>query len=121
MTKSRIRNSYRQLFIRQEILPLQSQYIFSVLLFVVKNKVLYTTNQEIHNITTKSNINLHPPVCNLTAFLKRAYYSYIKLFNQLPLKKSLTNEIKLFKTALKRFLNLRSFYIFQEYFEYSYK
>ena len=73
MTKSKSRDSCRQLFKRLEILPLQSQYIFSVLLFVVKNKDLYTTNQEIHNITTSSNTNLHPPVCNLTVFQKGAY------------------------------------------------
>jgi len=60
-------------------------YIFSVLLFVVKNKDLYTTNQEIRNITTRSNINLHPPVCNLTVFQKGAYYSGIVFYylNQL--------------------------------------
>jgi hypothetical protein len=52
MTKSRSRDSCRQLFKRLEILPLQSQYIFSVLLFLVKNKDLYTTNQEIHSIKT---------------------------------------------------------------------
>ena len=86
MTKSRNRDSCRQLFKRLEILPLQFQYIFSVLLFVVKNKDLYTTNQEIHNITTRSNTNLYPPVCNLTVFQKGAYYSGIKLFNHLPLK-----------------------------------
>ena len=97
MTKSRNRDSCRQLFKRLEILPLQSQYIFCVLLFVVKNKDLYTTKQEIHNITTRSYTNLHPPVCNLTLFQKGAYYSGIKLFNHLPLKiKSLSNEIKLF-------------------------
>ena len=105
MTKSRSRDSCRQLFRRQEILPLQSQYIFSVLLFVVKNKDLNTTNQEIHNITTRLNINLHPPVCNLTVFQKRAYYSGIKLFNHLPLKiKSHTNEIKLFSLISIRLL-----------------
>ena len=37
MTKSRSRDSCKQLFRRLEILPLQSQYIFSVLLFVVNN------------------------------------------------------------------------------------
>jgi hypothetical protein len=93
MTKSRSRDSCRQLFKRLEILPLKSQYLFSVLLFVVKNKYLYTTNQESHNINTRSNINLHPPLCNLTIFLKGAYFSGIKLFNHLPLKiKSLSNE-----------------------------
>ena len=93
MTKSRSRDSCRQLFKRLEILHLRSQYIFSVLLlFVVKNKNLYTTNQEIHNITTRSNTNLHPPVCNLTVFQKGAYHSGMKLLNHLPLKiKSLSN------------------------------
>jgi hypothetical protein len=113
MTKSRSRDSCRQLFKRLEILPLQSQYIFSVLLFVVKYKNLYTTNQEIHNINTRSNINLHPPVCNLTVFHKGAYFSGIKLFNCLPLE---INEIKLFKPTLKRFPNLHSFYSVEEYF-----
>ena len=121
MTKSRSRDSCRQLFKRLEILPLQSQYTFSVLLFVVKNKDLCTTNQEIHNITTRLNTNLHPPVWHLTVFQKGAYYSVIKLFNHLPLKvKSLSNEIKLFKPALKRFLNLHSFYSVDEYLEYSF-
>jgi len=95
MTKSRSRDSCRQLFRILEILPLQYQDIFSVLLFVVKNKDLYTTNQEIHNITTRLNIYLHPLVCNLTIFQKAANYSGINLFNHLPLKiKSLSNEIK---------------------------
>jgi hypothetical protein len=121
MTKSRSRDSCRQLFKRMEILPLQSQYIFSVLLFVVKNKDLYSTNQEIHNINTGSNINLHLPVCNLTLFQKGAYFSGIKLFNHLPLRiKSLSNEIKLFKPALKRFLNTHSFYWVDDYLEHSY-
>ena len=108
MTKSRNRDSCRQLFRRIEILPLQFQYIFSVLLllFVVKNKDLYITNLEIHNFTTRLNIN--PPGCNLTVVQKGAHYSGIKLFNKLPLKiKSLTKDIKLFKPALKRFHNLK--------------
>jgi len=114
MTISRSRDSCRHLFKILEILPLQ--YILSVLLFMVKNKDLYTTNQEIHNITTRSNTNLHSPVCNLTVFQKGNYYSGVKLFSHLPIKtKSLSNEIKLFKPALKRFLNLYSFYSVEEY------
>ena len=38
MTKSRSRDSCRHLFKQLGILPLQSQYIFSVLLFVVKKR-----------------------------------------------------------------------------------
>ena len=95
--------------------------MFSVPLFVVKNKDLYSTNQEIHKINTGSNINLHLPVCNLTLFQKGPYFSGIKLFNHLPPKiKCLSNEIKLFKPALKRFLNTHSFYSVDEYLKYSY-
>jgi hypothetical protein len=83
MTKSS-RDSCRHLFKRLEILPLQSQYIFFVLLFVVKNRDLYSNNQEIHNINTRSNINLYLPMCNLTLFQKGAYFSGIKLFNPFP-------------------------------------
>jgi hypothetical protein len=91
------------------------------LLFLVKNKDLYTTNQEIHSIKTWSNINLYPPVCNLTIFQKAVYFSGIKLFNHLLLNiKILSHEIKSFKPALKRFLNLHSFYSVEEYFKYSY-
>jgi len=121
MTKSRGRDSCRQLFKRLEILPLKSQYIYSALLFVVKNKDLFATNQEIHNINTRCNINLHPPVCNFTVFQKGVYFSGIKLFNHLPPNiKSLSNGINLFKPALKRFLFLHSFYSVEEYFDYRY-
>jgi hypothetical protein len=104
MTKSRRRDSCRQLF-KIEILPLKSQYILSTLLFVVKNNDLFTTNQEIHNINTRSNTNLHPLTCNLMVFIKGVYFSGIKLYNHLPpYLKNLSKEIKLFKPALKRFL-----------------
>ena len=60
-------------------------------------------------------------MCNFTLFRKGAYLSGIKLFNHLwPKIKSLWNEIKLFKTALKRFLNTHSFYSVDEYLEHSY-
>ena len=119
MTKSKGKDSCRQLFKRLEILPLKSQYILSVLQFVVKNKKLFTTNQEIHNLNTRCNINLHPPICNLTLFQKGVQFSGIKLFNHLPPNiKSLSNEIKPFTTALKRFLLLHSFYSVEEYLNY---
>ena len=121
MPNSRSRESCRLLFKKLEILPLHSQYIFSVLLCVVKNKDLYTANQEILIINTWFNMNLHPPTCNLIVFQKGAHFSGIKLFNHLPSHiKSLSNEIKLFKPALKRFLHLHPFYTIDEYFSRNY-
>jgi hypothetical protein len=43
------RNQIKQLV----ILPFISQYIFSVLLFVVKNRAHFTTNYDSHNIPTQ--------------------------------------------------------------------
>jgi hypothetical protein len=42
-----------QLFKNLKILPLKSQNIFSFLLFVAKNRDLYESNSEIHNINTR--------------------------------------------------------------------
>ena len=42
------------------MLPLVSQYIFSFLLFVVRNRELYKSNFDIHNINTRHRTDLHP-------------------------------------------------------------
>jgi hypothetical protein len=87
---------------------------------VVGNRDLYTANQEIHGISTRYNTNLHLPIANLTVFQKGAYFFGIKLFHHLPRSiKILSNEIKLFKPALKRFILLHSFYSIEEYFNYN--
>ena len=84
ITKSSSRASCRQLFKQLEILPLQSQYIFSTLLFVIKNENLFTTNQNFHTINTRHNSDLHLATCNLTLYQRGVYFSGIKLFNHLP-------------------------------------
>jgi hypothetical protein len=58
MTKSRYRDSCRQLSKNWGILPFYSQYIFSLMLFVVRNMHLYTTNQETHGVK-RHNTDLH--------------------------------------------------------------
>jgi len=80
-----------------EILPLYSQYIFSLSIFVIKNKHLFSTNFRIHSVHTRFKTNLHPPIANLTKFQNGMYYSEIKIFNDLPHNiKDLANETKLF-------------------------
>jgi hypothetical protein len=110
--------SCRKLFKQLEILPLQSQYILSTLLFVIKNKNLYATNQNIHTINTRFNLDLQLPTCNLTLYQKGAYFSGIKLFNHLPQTlKRLSIDIKVFKPALWRFLKQHYFYSVDKYFQ----
>jgi len=65
ITNSKARDSCRELFKKLEILPLYSQYIFSVSIFVIKNKDLFSKNYQIHNVHKRFKTNLHPPIANL--------------------------------------------------------
>jgi hypothetical protein len=76
---ARNRDSCRsQLFKNLKILPLKSQCIFSLLLFVAENRDLYESNSEIHNIYTRFSSDLHTPNANLTTFQKCPFYFGIK-------------------------------------------
>jgi hypothetical protein len=109
LTNSISRDSCRELFKKLKILPLKSQYIFSLLLFVVKNREQFKFNSEIHNINTRYNNNFHYPICNLTLFQKGTYYFGMKVFNNLSSSlKNLAHDMKKFRFALKRFLLLNS-------------
>jgi hypothetical protein len=105
ITNSRIRESCREAFKNMQIVTLYSQYIFSPILFTVKNKPLFTPNNEIHKYKTRNNTNLHLPTVNITKYYKGPCISGLKAFDHLPLHiKSLANDMKSFKTSLKRFL-----------------
>jgi hypothetical protein len=61
MTNSRSRDSCHDLFKLVNILPLQSQYIYSISVFVVMNKGLFKSNTDVHNIQTRKKPDLHMP------------------------------------------------------------
>ena len=65
ITNTGRRNSCHLLFKQLQILPLPSQYIFSLVVFVNKNRELYLSNSEIHDINTRYNHDLHLPSTNL--------------------------------------------------------
>jgi hypothetical protein len=99
-----VRNaSCRQLFKDLNILPIQSQYIYSILLFVTKNKDQFLSNSQVHKINTRQTFNLYVPMANLTMYQKGVYYSGIKIYNHLPTAiKDLSNDKNKFKLALKK-------------------
>jgi len=78
------RESCRNLFKELKILPLMSQYILSLLIFVSNNREQYFANSEIHNINTRHPSNLHLTRAHLNIYQKAVYYSGIKIFNSLP-------------------------------------
>ena len=99
--------SYRNLFKKLQILSLTSQYMLSLLMFVVQNKNLFLTNNENHNLDTRQRNNLYLPQTNLTIYQKGAYYSGIKIFNNLHLEmKNVAGNQEKFKIALKKFYTL---------------
>jgi hypothetical protein len=115
MTNKSKRESCRPLFNQLQILTLPSQYIYSLLIFVVKNKDLFLRNSEIHTINTRNNSNLHIPNTNLTLVQKGVVYSGCKIYNKLqPHIKSFSNNLKRFKTTLKCFLVERTLYSIDE-------
>jgi hypothetical protein len=78
------RDSCWNLFKKLSILPFYSQYIFSLLKFVVKNKDLFKMNLDVHTFSTRSNCDLHFPMVNLTVCQKGVQCTGIKLYNHLP-------------------------------------
>ena len=64
------RESCRNLFKELNILPLMSQHIISLLLFVSNNREQYFTNSEIHNINTRHSSNLHLLRAHLNIYQK---------------------------------------------------
>jgi hypothetical protein len=79
---------WHELFKNLEVLPLQSQYILCIyiyiLLFVVKNREMFISDSDVHNINTTDNSDLHLPIANLTVFKNRVLYFGIRICNQLP-------------------------------------
>ena len=95
----------RNLFKKLQSLPLTSQYMLSLLMFLVQNKNFFSMNNENHNLDTRKRNDLYFPHANLTIYQKGAYYWGINIFNSLPLEiKKVAGNQKEFKIALKKCL-----------------
>ena len=68
------RVSWRNLFKELHILPLTSQYMLSLLMFVVQNKTFFSTNNENRNLDIRQRNNLYLPQANLNIYQKGTYY-----------------------------------------------
>jgi len=109
--KARNRDSFSQLFKNLKILPLKSQYIFPLLLFIAKNRDLYEYNSDIHNINTKFSSDLHTALAKLKTFQKSLFYFGIKIFNHFPTSiKNTSHDINQFRSVLRSILLVNSFY-----------
>ena len=111
------RTSFRNFFKHLNILPLKSKYMFSILLFVIKNRNLFTTNSDNHTIKTRQSDNLYLPSSSLSIHQNGAHLIGIKTFNKFSLElKQLVEFPTKFKGTLRRYLVSQSFYSLDEFY-----
>jgi hypothetical protein len=99
----------------------QTYYIFSFLMFVVKHKDLFTINMEFHKINTCQKSDFHIPLVSLLKFKKE--YSILVLHYLLftPHIKQVAHGINKFKHKLRKFLIVNSFHSVCEYLDWNNK
>jgi hypothetical protein len=83
ITYSNNSTSCRDLFKKLNILPLQSQYILSLAMFVVGNLKEFSTNSDVHSFNTHHQSHLHPPSRQMTKYQNGVHYMGVKVFNKL--------------------------------------
>jgi hypothetical protein len=74
-TGSKRRESCRHLFRTLKTLPLPSQHVLSLLLFVINNRNQFTIHSEIHSINSRQFNNYHQPKSNLSKYQKGPQHS----------------------------------------------
>jgi len=120
ITNLGVKDSCRYAFKELDILPLYSQYLYSLLMFVAKNRDLFKANTNFHSIDTRHKNDLHLPSAQLKVFQRGVFFSGIKAYNHLPMNiKELSCDMKRFKPALKAFFQINSFYSLEEYFNFN--
>jgi hypothetical protein len=110
MTGSASRESCKTLFKTLGILTMPSQYILSLMTFLVNKLEYFTFQSSIHEINTRR-VQMQKPIANLTYYQRGVYYASIKTFNALPvyIANPVTNR-KYFINKLKAFLLDKSLY-----------
>jgi hypothetical protein len=111
-------DSCRQLYSQLQILTLPAQYIFSLVMFVIKRNEVFKPNSQIHDLNTCSKYMPHFPTTSLTLLQKGVLYSGIKIFNHLPVHiRASSNNVKQFKRKLKNLLLEQSLYSIDEFYQ----
>jgi len=118
MTGSRPKTSSKPLFQSLGIVTITSQYIFSLMKFLLQNQEKLTSNNEVHNINMRNKLKLLKTISNLTLYKKGVYYMSIRIFNKLPdCIARLAENKRSFLSTLRQYLVIKSFYTLEEFFD----
>jgi hypothetical protein len=66
--------TYGLTFRDMNILLLRSQYIYSLMTFVIKNREIFDTNRDCYEIDTRQNMNIHMYQVNLAKYGNGVYH-----------------------------------------------
>ena len=83
VTGCKRRESCRHLFRKLKILPLPSQHILSLLLFVINNRNQFTIHSEIDSINSRQFNDFHQPRSNLSKYQKGPQHSDRELWQSI--------------------------------------
>jgi len=112
------RSSCRNLFKKLNILPVPSQYILSLMLFIIENQQDFFTSAYVHGLDTRNKNHLYLPALSLTCVQKVVLYSGIKIFNNLPGNiQNYKGDRKKFKKEFTKYLTVHLFYSITEFLE----
>jgi hypothetical protein len=85
---------------------------------MIRYRNQFTVNCEIYHIDTRQYACFHKLSVNLTKYQKGVYYLGIKVFNVRPCYINIqSDDLKIFKLILQKFLYENSFHFVNEYFE----
>ena len=116
MAGAQSRTYCRMLFQQLEILPVQCQYIISIMNFIISVQEIFQTNSSVHNINTCNKHHLHRPNANLCIKKKKVHFMLPSEFSTFTIYSGSPQEcdkVKL-KVALRKYLNTPSFQCINE-------
>jgi hypothetical protein len=77
--RRKVIHSYREHFRDINILPLRLQYIYSLMMFVIKNREIFNTNSDCYETDTRQNMNIHMYQVNLAKYGNGVYHMAVNL------------------------------------------
>jgi hypothetical protein len=99
------RSSCKEGYKRLGILTVPSLYIYSMMMFIVRNCNIYQMNSAVHQIYTRQFGNLHVSSVRLSLIQRGVFYSSIRIFNNLTQNiQVLIDNVNIFRCTLKNFL-----------------
>ena len=105
------------IYLNSQRLPVPSQYILSLINFIIKNQENFQSSSSIYNINTTNKCHRYTSNASLSCFSKSTFHAGIKIFNNLPCSLTiLKNEKTKFIAVLRKYLNTHSFYSVDEFF-----